>query len=47
MAIIFLVNTVLCVIIHKKLQRNKTWILEVPVESNQEEKTDIFEKTDI
>ncbi|XP_054567697.1 high affinity immunoglobulin gamma Fc receptor I [Eptesicus fuscus] len=33
MAIIFLVNTVLCVIIHKKLQRNNTWILEIPLDS--------------
>lgn len=31
--IIFLVNTVLCVIIHKKLQRNKKWILEIPLDS--------------
>ncbi|XP_036199255.1 high affinity immunoglobulin gamma Fc receptor I [Myotis myotis] len=33
MGIIFLVNTVLCVIIHKNLQRNKTWILEIPLDS--------------
>ncbi|XP_059529766.1 high affinity immunoglobulin gamma Fc receptor I isoform X2 [Myotis daubentonii] len=32
MGIIFLVNTVLCVIIHKNLQRNKTWILEIPLD---------------
>lgn len=33
MAIIFLVNTVLCVIIHKKLHREKTWSLDIPLES--------------
>lgn len=33
MGIIFLVNTVLCVLIHKNLQRNKTWILEIPLDS--------------
>ncbi|XP_036297630.1 high affinity immunoglobulin gamma Fc receptor I isoform X2 [Pipistrellus kuhlii] len=33
MAMIFLVNTVLCVIIHKKLQRENTWILDIPLDS--------------
>lgn len=36
--IIFLVNTVLCVIIHKKLQKQKKWNLEIPLDSGHEKK---------
>ncbi|XP_032949698.1 high affinity immunoglobulin gamma Fc receptor I isoform X2 [Rhinolophus ferrumequinum] len=36
--IIFLVNTVFCVIIHKELQRMKKWNLEIPMDSGQGKK---------
>ncbi|KAM5201361.1 high affinity immunoglobulin gamma Fc receptor I isoform 3-T3 [Hipposideros larvatus] len=38
MGIIFLVNTVLCVIIHKKLQKQKKWNLEIPLDYGHEKK---------
>lgn len=38
MGIIFLVNTVFCVIIHKELQRMKKWNLEIPMDSGQGKK---------
>ncbi|KAM5294853.1 high affinity immunoglobulin gamma Fc receptor I isoform 2-T2 [Glossophaga mutica] len=39
---IFLVNTVICVTIYKKLQRKKKWILEIPVGSGHGQKVTSF-----
>ncbi|XP_054420758.1 high affinity immunoglobulin gamma Fc receptor I [Pteronotus mesoamericanus] len=44
--IIFLVNTVFYVVIHKKLQRKKKWILEVPLESDHGKKVNSFLQED-
>ncbi|XP_053511835.1 high affinity immunoglobulin gamma Fc receptor I isoform X2 [Artibeus jamaicensis] len=42
LGIIFLVNTIFCVIIYKKLQRKKKWILEIPVDSSHGKKVMSF-----
>ncbi|XP_045059653.2 high affinity immunoglobulin gamma Fc receptor I isoform X2 [Desmodus rotundus] len=44
--IVFLVNTVFCVIVHKKLQRKKKWILEIPVDSGHGKKVTSFLQED-
>lgn len=45
--IIFLVNTVFCVITHKELQRMKMWNLEIPLDSGHGKKVTTFKKIDI
>lgn len=46
MGIIFLVSTVFCVIIYKKLQRKKKQILEIPVDSGHGKKVTSFRRED-
>ncbi|KAL2771883.1 high affinity immunoglobulin gamma Fc receptor I isoform 6 precursor, partial [Daubentonia madagascariensis] len=44
--IIFLVDTVLCVIIHKELQRKKKWNLEIPLDSDHGKKVTSYLQKD-